>query len=647
MIDPKKIWGSSQLPSLPTVAIRLLEIARNPDAEIQEVIDATKLDPAISAKLLKAANSSQFAIATQVKTIDRAVLMLGKTVATSLGLSFSLTDSAMNGGPLVEHYRRYWVQSVVQGAVAEKIGRQTSAEMASEYLLGGLLLDLGRLAMLKTIPREYLPVLEAAKAGQPLVDAEQQRLGFDHAFIGSQLMTNWKLPKELAAAVRLHHATPATIAEHQADPSFPLILTLAVASAVGEYYCENTKGESLALTRELLGRYRGFTEADVDQFLASLDESVRETGQMMQVDLSDLGDPADLMAEASEQLAQLAVREHVAGTQESIRRQVVEEEKRKLETENQSLQNQALRDKLTGLYNRHFFDEALDTETSRAASRAAPVGVIFADVDHFKKFNDTYGHAFGDIVLARVAQVCAKSIRSSDVLARYGGEEFVFLISQPSEKGIEKLADRIRERVAAERIEFEGTAVSVTVSLGTALTIPGRDEAEVGKKLLEAADAALYESKHAGRNRVTGRVLCDDQERELLNAVTLHRFSRWLVNKQIIDVPSASRAILECVPQATKIGELAVNLGYLTEDQVCEILDIQATSNERFGQIAVHRGYLTRDELVHLLTLQQESPKALAATVIRMGLVPPDRVVAALEDYYATQVPSRRQAVAN
>ena len=124
MIDPKRIWSSAQLPTLPTVAMRLLELARDPETEFKDVIGVVKTDPAITAKILKAANSSFFGFKSPVTSIERAVPLLGTTVVTTLALSFSLVDAAMSSGPLAQHYTAYWKHSIVQAVAAEVLAEQ-------------------------------------------------------------------------------------------------------------------------------------------------------------------------------------------------------------------------------------------------------------------------------------------------------------------------------------------------------------------------------------------------------------------------------------------------------------------------------------------------------------------------------------------
>ncbi len=201
MINLEKIWSSPQLPTLPAVAVKLLELSEDPQTEIYQVAQVIKTDPAITAKILKSTNSSYFAFRNEVTSIDRAVPLLGATMVTSLALSFSLVEAAMSAGPLVQHYKTYWMKSVVQAVAAEMLGERT--RIKDQFFLAGLLADLGRLAMLKTIGPDYAPVLDEAEETQrDLMAVERETLGFDSIEAGIQLMTRWKLPDSLIQAAR-------------------------------------------------------------------------------------------------------------------------------------------------------------------------------------------------------------------------------------------------------------------------------------------------------------------------------------------------------------------------------------------------------------------------------------------------------------
>jgi diguanylate cyclase (GGDEF)-like protein len=169
------------------------------------------------------------------------------------------------------------------------------------------------------------------------------------------------------------------------------------------------------------------------------------------------------------------------------------------------LREQASRDSLTGLWNRAAILDILDRELARARREQAAVGVVMADLDHFKRVNDTYGHLAGDEVLRQAARRLLGVLRPYDTVGRYGGEEFLLVLPGCDAQVTLTLAERLCRYMAAEPLECEGLPLTVTVSLG--LTASGGTEP--AGALLRAADAALYRAKAAGRNRVAlGSLLC-------------------------------------------------------------------------------------------------------------------------------------------
>ncbi|MBY0430474.1 MAG: diguanylate cyclase [Rhodospirillales bacterium] len=172
------------------------------------------------------------------------------------------------------------------------------------------------------------------------------------------------------------------------------------------------------------------------------------------------------------------------------------------------LRHIALVDGLTGIANRRRFDEIFAEEWRRAQRRQASLSLIIGDVDHFKGYNDHYGHQAGDECLKAVAQSMAgEMIRSGDVAARFGGEEFVCLLPDTDRDGARQVAERIRAALTRLALAHEASQVAgiVTLSLGIATTIPkaGTNPGD----LLALADSHLYEAKKAGRNRACGGVL--------------------------------------------------------------------------------------------------------------------------------------------
>jgi diguanylate cyclase (GGDEF)-like protein len=220
---------------------------------------------------------------------------------------------------------------------------------------------------------------------------------------------------------------------------------------------------------------------------------------------------AHLEAENRNLARELAIKnEQLARINEGLEAEV-RQRTQELRAAIERLEEMALRDGLTGLFNHRHFQEALDAEISRAKRHAHAVGLLFIDVDHFKIYNDRHGHPAGDRLLRRLSEVLTggresglpAQTRASDIVARYGGEEFVILLPETTFEGALVKAERIRRLISD--FPFESAALQplgrVSVSIGVAAFPEHGNEKQL---LIDAADRELYRAKHGGRNRVCG-----------------------------------------------------------------------------------------------------------------------------------------------
>ncbi len=164
------------------------------------------------------------------------------------------------------------------------------------------------------------------------------------------------------------------------------------------------------------------------------------------------------------------------------------------------LERQAHLDYLTGISNRRYFMDQAEFELNRARRYSTPLSLFMLDIDFFKQINDTRGHAAGDVVLKKLAEVCQQTLREVDIFGRIGGEEFAILLPGADINAAAEVAERLRAQLASTVVQFEsGQPVHFTVSIGvTTLTHPN-DNIDM---LLSMADKALYDAKNNGRNRV-------------------------------------------------------------------------------------------------------------------------------------------------
>ncbi len=167
--------------------------------------------------------------------------------------------------------------------------------------------------------------------------------------------------------------------------------------------------------------------------------------------------------------------------------------------ENKNLKKELLQDPLTQIYNRRFMDYQLELAIDEFKTFGTTLGLLFIDIDHFKRVNDQYGHDAGDKVLSAVAQTLALNVRSSDYVGRYGGEEFIALLRGVNPQEMRLMAERLRLLIAEASMEIDAsTSIAVTISIGCAYYQDDGTKAS----LLKTADQNMYQAKQTGRNKV-------------------------------------------------------------------------------------------------------------------------------------------------
>jgi diguanylate cyclase len=252
-------------------------------------------------------------------------------------------------------------------------------------------------------------------------------------------------------------------------------------------------------------------EAEVSRVLEAIDKASTGTSQYseaLDAFTGELNDTASLDAIRSsvtkvmgETVAIIKQNERLTTQLDAATQQLTE-----LRTNFDQAHRELQIDPLTEVGNRKYFDRQMDHVTAEARDNDSPLSILMIDIDHFKKFNDTYGHLVGDQVLRLVARTMVENLKGRDIIARYGGEEFVILLPQTRLEDAQKVGDLLRSCLATKRVRKRNsneTLGTVTVSIGATLYYPGEELDEfVGR-----ADAAMYKAKDAGRNRVMVEIL--------------------------------------------------------------------------------------------------------------------------------------------
>jgi len=493
-----RISTSDDLPSLPSVAIEVLRLTRSPDTTLEDITEVIQNDPALSAKMLKVVNSSLFGLSRPVSSITQAISLLGIRTVKVMALSFSLVDVANRDHAKGFDYEQFWRQSLTSAVAARLLASTTGAYCAEEAFVACLLADIGSCIAYRSAPDLYGPVLDlAATADEPLHEVEQRVLGVTHAEISRRILAEWGLPDQLCTVVASHHDSAFQNSSNDLEP----VRFVYAASLIGSVFCRDIATTKLDAVREEVRETLGISDEALEDVLKRLDDQVHEAASLLSVQIGETNGYDRLRADATAALTQLSIEAEADRLEFSRREATAREEAQRLSAERQQILQLATTDKLTGLNNRAAFDTRLEEEIERARRDASPIGLIMLDVDHFKAFNDRYGHQAGDAVLRMVGCTLGEVADRVGFAARYGGEEFAVILVAEAAQVARKLADLIRRTIASTDVQHAGAEFSVTASFGV-IAVDRPDDDMTADRLIELADKRLYVAKKSGRDCV-------------------------------------------------------------------------------------------------------------------------------------------------
>jgi diguanylate cyclase (GGDEF)-like protein len=486
----QKLQMSVSFPSPPAVAMRIIALMGDPDAELAEIAGVISQDPALTVKVLRVANSPLYSTRRKSENLRQALVALGMNAASTLALSFSLVGAYSNCPAAGLNHTQFWRRAILSASAARRLGALAGIRTPEELFLAALVQDIGALGIDRVSPEFYASLPATATHGA-LVAHELASLGADHAQIGAWLLRHWRIPESLCAIVALSHdpnpepaATPLGLAARcvaLGGDCTDVLLGTADAANV-----EAVAGRSQALL--------GIDAASLGDALASLVAEIPEIERLFDTKIMDAGYATGIVEHARDLLTMRTMR---ALQQVSS----LEEDLQLLEERTATLEDQHRRDALTGVFNRGYLDVIIDKEFRSAQAGAWPLSLVFVDLDRFKQVNDTYGHPAGDAVLIATAKVILDVVRDTDFVARYGGEEFVIVLAGIGMTAALRVCERLLARLRTTDHVFPGGAIRATASLGLA-TLCAETPFASAAQLIAAADRCMYSAKEAGRDRL-------------------------------------------------------------------------------------------------------------------------------------------------
>lgn len=492
---PEALTRVESLPSLPAVALEVLRLAEDENAEFEAYAATLARDPALATKLLRLANSSLFGQPREVTSLAEATALLGLRTVQLMALGFSLVGALpRSGGAPSFRHDAFWRRSLLFAVAARELAQRVDADLADEAFLCGLLSHLGQLVLAHALPDAYEDVVGRCE-DWPEAATERAVLGYDHRRVADHVLRTWGIPDVIRIPV-VHGHDGADVPGDAGPRAVALARLAAVASQMVRVVCDADKGSALAAVHRA-GETLDLERQELDTLLLVLEHRAFEATAMLEVEIPEGESHWAILCRARHQMMELAI-----GTATDLERS--ERRSRQLEHEVRRLTHELARDGLTGLGNRQHFDEVLEAEVRSRLRRDVPgaLGLLVLDVDRFKGLNDGFGHPVGDEVLRVVAHAISGTSRATDVPVRIGGDEFGILVPHTEPAGLALFAERLRRFVGDLSIPVHGRVHTVTVSVGGATLARAETPAD-GKRLLEAADRELYRAKNAGRDRVS------------------------------------------------------------------------------------------------------------------------------------------------
>lgn len=485
-----RLKAQIDFPSPSRVASEIIALARDPEIEMTKVAQAVGRDPAMTAKILRIANSAFYAQRRPSTNLWQALVIIGLNAALTLALSFSLVSSMRSLKAAGIDYTRFWRRALLAATAGRAFGEAVKLAQPEDILLAGLLQDMAVLAV-DRIARDFYATLPQPAAHADWIAQERAQLQHDHAAYTAQLLKGWNLPERIWCGVQYSHAPEGLPADGDAG-------RFARCVALGSDLAEAVlAGERVKAIDNLARRAHRLLQMDHDRFMrvvAHVLELIPQTEALYDTSILAPEDAENLLAEAREMLAvrNLHALQEVSALQATTSQ---------LMDRTEQAEDASRRDGLTGVLNRASLDRLLEREFSEAAVFGRDLSIVHLDLDRFRNVNERFGNTTGDGLLRACARALQTCVRSSDLMGRFAGEEFLAVLPGAAADVARQVAQRMLTAVASLDHQAEGKPVPLSASIGVASMSPRSRFPNVAA-LLEAADHALYAAKLCGRNRI-------------------------------------------------------------------------------------------------------------------------------------------------
>ncbi|MBZ0173556.1 MAG: HDOD domain-containing protein [Phycisphaerales bacterium] len=484
----EEVLACPSLPSLPAIAVRVIEMTGDPNVSLDELAKLIQTDQAMSARILRTVNSSFYGLRERCTTIRKALVMLGLSPVKSLVLGFSLVSSIdMEKEPKFD-YVSYWRRGLYTAAAAKSVADSAGLQESDECFLSGLLQDIGMIALYRTLGDEYVEILEAAEWDhRKLVKQELVTIEAQHPDVGALLAQRWHLPDELTVPIKYHERPTAAPNEHH-----NIVRAVAIGNHAHDALTDEEPAAALRRYYDRCEQWFGLTKTDSDDAFTRFAESTKELSDLFNLDTGDCRQPDELLELADSGLIKL-----------------VEEEPRRspgVDQLDHLLLDDDANDPLTGLLGARGFESALTGTFLALRESQEPVSLAQVVVDGLNTVKEKAGVLASDAVLIRAVAFLQKHFEPiGGIVCRVGSSIISIILPRVTDKQVIVSVEQFQAQFNASladllaRIEVEPGAINLSV--GVATTTPGSGCAiSTDEKLIAAATRAVQAARSAGGN---------------------------------------------------------------------------------------------------------------------------------------------------
>lgn len=485
----EKVLACKKLPTLPAVATRVIELTNNNNVSMKALAETIQNDQALTAKVLKTVNSSLFGLRQNCSSINQAIVMLGLSAVKTLALGFTLVgaikDATEGEFDLSDHWRRSLYTSIA-GKLIASAARLPNPE---ECFLGGLLQDVGMIALHQALGADYAAIVrDAGGDHRGVIQLELERLQTQHADVGAMLTARWKLPDSLVMPVKYHERPTAAPQEYQRT-----CRAVGLGNIAADLLTSPEPAEDLRKFYKYAESWFGLTNQQADDTLKLITQQTREMASLLSVPTSGVADAQAVLDQARARLAEIEVPEEsdpftgqcAPGDPESV-------------------------DELTGAASRRRFDRTLVTAFEQARSGGAPLSIALFEIDNLEQISKDYGDDAGDTVLIALASRIARAYGDvHPLVCRYANRTFGVVMPRTDRFTAVRLTEAVRQTIARQPVRLIAGKIgsppelTVTTSVGlAAIDSELADRFDDPGAFTEIAEKAMLAAQKAGHNNM-------------------------------------------------------------------------------------------------------------------------------------------------